>query len=251
MNLKIHGLCPYVVCTTCKMGFQHKEVKAHLSQQHPRLYPLFQQDKFNALMAEKKWDSDDGVLPDPPVMEEEGMYIPGMALYQGYGCPSCEVSGRSTQYLTKHWYKAHPGQRQPREWPQFYIQRWNDLPGPNRQWFRVELPETALSTPQTSADPSTEALNTLWAKLDALQPLPSEDLDSRKVSPWLLKTGWHIHTEGYDAQKLRELVLLPKDAELPALKSAVKEYMQSSLDLIKSTDVLVLQKLNTDDPMKE
>ncbi|KAH7918103.1 hypothetical protein BV22DRAFT_985743, partial [Leucogyrophana mollusca] len=76
--------------------------------------------------------------------------------------------------------------------------------------------------------------------------------DSRMVSPWLLTTKWHKHTEGHDVDGLRKLVAFPKGEE-PAtrgLTKAVESYYQAATGLLEHTDELVLQRLNSPDPAK-
>ncbi|KAI5980650.1 hypothetical protein EDC04DRAFT_2522496, partial [Pisolithus marmoratus] len=77
-------------------------------------------------------------------------------------------------------------------------------------------------------------------------------LDGRMVSPWLLTTRWHEHMAGKDIKKLCSLVALPKnnDGDIPGLRDAVEAYYEEALSLLDRTGELVLQRLNSPDPMK-
>ncbi|KAG2063025.1 hypothetical protein BDR04DRAFT_953732, partial [Suillus decipiens] len=76
--------------------------------------------------------------------------------------------------------------------------------------------------------------------------------DNRMVSPWLLSTKWHEHTAGHDPATLRKLVEIPKadDPIMPDLTYAVEQYFESALVILDTTEELILQRLNSPDPLK-
>ncbi|KAG2126628.1 uncharacterized protein EDB93DRAFT_1096999 [Suillus bovinus] len=88
------------------------------------------------------------------------------------------------------------------------------------------------------------------AEATRVEQVPQE---KRMVSPWLLTTKWHEHVAGYDVAALRMLVALPKadDHTMPNLMQAVEEYFESALVLLDITDELILQRLNSPDPLKD
>ncbi|KAF8811512.1 hypothetical protein BYT27DRAFT_7089397, partial [Phlegmacium glaucopus] len=72
------------------------------------------------------------------------------------------------------------------------------------------------------------------------------------VSPWLLATKWHIHTQPYNAEELCKLVAIPKsEGRLDKLVLAVQNILNHAYSIMTVTSTLVLQKLNTSDPGKE
>ena len=79
--------------------------------------------------------------------------------------------------------------------------------------------------------------------------------DRRLVSPWLLTTSWHTYVESLNLpiDQLCRLVALPQPQEkaVETLSAAVETYFQEAISLIDSTDELVLQRLNSPDPVKK
>jgi hypothetical protein len=74
--------------------------------------------------------------------------------------------------------------------------------------------------------------------------------NSRMISPWLMRVGWHLYVKEHDAQQLCDLVAMPKAPEFPGLQTAIQQYFERATALIEQTDELVLQRLNTADPVK-
>ncbi|KAJ2911712.1 hypothetical protein MD484_g8699, partial [Candolleomyces efflorescens] len=81
---------------------------------------------------------------------------------------------------------------------------------------------------------------------DTLQP----PTDSRLITPWILRTGFHNYTRGRDASKLRSLIDLPQPRETSTshIRKLVGDYLQEATALIPNTDYFVRQKLNTFEP---
>lgn len=82
--------------------------------------------------------------------------------------------------------------------------------------------------------------------------------DGRLVSPWLLTTRWHEYVAAFDtpAKEIRGRVALPQpdkgdEEDFRTLKDMVEAYFQEAVSLIDSMDELVLQRLNSPDPMKQ
>jgi hypothetical protein len=77
--------------------------------------------------------------------------------------------------------------------------------------------------------------------------------NARLVSPWLMRTGWHLHIQGHSVESLHALVTQHEKKNSPAitmLRTAVHQYFEKATDLLDATDELVLQKLNTSDSDK-
>ncbi|KAI6009128.1 hypothetical protein EDC04DRAFT_2964128 [Pisolithus marmoratus] len=95
-------------------------------------------------------------------------------------------------------------------------------------------------------------VDSLLKELEPTLQVIQTPLDGRMVSPWLLTTRWHEHMAGKDIKKLCSLVALPKnnDGDIPGLRDAVEAYYEKALSLLDKTGELVLQRLNSPDPMK-
>jgi hypothetical protein len=73
------------------------------------------------------------------------------------------------------------------------------------------------------------------------------------ISPWLLSTGWHLHAAAYQHSDIQHLTELPKNKEDPLMRivEAVHCLIAHAVALIPLTPELVLQLLNSPDPIKE
>jgi hypothetical protein len=82
---------------------------------------------------------------------------------------------------------------------------------------------------------------------------PEELPNSRMIPPSLLRNGWHEHLHPYREhdEELRQLASVPADDKFPLLHEAVASYFWTATDLIKKTNEVVLQRLNSADPDKK
>ncbi|KAJ7925801.1 hypothetical protein B0H13DRAFT_2314212 [Mycena leptocephala] len=72
------------------------------------------------------------------------------------------------------------------------------------------------------------------------------------ITPWLLRNGWaeHLHPYHEHDEELIQLASLPSEEEIPVLQEAVAAYFWKATRLIKKTNEVVLQRLNSADPDK-
>ena len=87
--------------------------------------------------------------------------------------------------------------------------------------------------------------------MDEAKVQDAGEIDARRVSPWLLTTGWHLHISGYDHKELSALVRMPKLDEFSTLAMTVVGYFRECYSYIDVTDDLELQYLNSPDPTKQ
>jgi hypothetical protein len=112
------------------------------------------------------------------------------------------------------------------------------------------------SVPPSSQPRTPRPAKTLMDLFSEFDPkdYQAEDLpNARMITPWLLRNGWHKHLEpyrDYDAQ-LIQLASVPSDEEFPALHKAVASYFTAATNLIEHTNEVVLQRLNSADPVKK
>jgi hypothetical protein len=73
------------------------------------------------------------------------------------------------------------------------------------------------------------------------------------IAPWLLRNGWpeHLHPYREHDEELRQLASVPAKDKFPFLHEAVASYFWTVTDLIKKTNKMVLQRLNSADPGKK
>jgi hypothetical protein len=97
------------------------------------------------------------------------------------------------------------------------------------------------------------SLRDLVVDFDPKDFRPEELPNPRMITPWLLRNGWHEHLHPYQEhnEELRQLASVPADDEFPFLHVAVASYFWTATKLIKKTNEVVLQRLNSADPDKK
>ena len=178
-------------------------------------------------------------------------YIDGLSLFVDYvKCPECD-NIYSRDSLRMHYSRSHSdmGNCKPNSLPGLFAQQLDQ--GANKKLFHV-IPHSATpndSFPSLSTDDVLQNFRTRRNNL-ILEYYP-KDIDARAVSPWLLFTGWHIHIQPYKANQLCKLVSMPRgEGRLDKLSNAVQSLFKHAYHIITVTNTLVLQKLNTTDPIK-
>ncbi|KAJ7835480.1 hypothetical protein B0H13DRAFT_2424175 [Mycena leptocephala] len=113
-------------------------------------------------------------------------------------------------------------------------------------------PPTQQPPPLTQHSLAAKSLCDLVVDFDPKEYRAEELPNSRMINPWLLRNGWHEHLHPYQEhdEELRQLASVPVDDEFPFLHEAVASYFWTATDLIKGTNEVVLQRLNSADPDK-
>jgi hypothetical protein len=173
-----------------------------------------------------------------------------------FGCPSCPYAASSAAVVKRHLKEVHNDTRS-KACPGFTTQVLNG--GALNAKAHIRVVERPLNPPPSSAiiptQPHTtgQKISDLVTDFDANTYCAEELPNSRMISPWLLRTGWHKHLEPYRAHdpELIELASVPYDGQFPCLYTAVSKYFSDAGKLIDKTNEVVLQKLNSADPDKE
>jgi len=228
-----------IICTSCQSGLEPAAVTSHLLNVHKLKDICLTQDSIDKVCEEFKIPAS---LPSiqGPLPEIEGLVVLTTALQ----CKICRTVRGSLSSIKKHYSQNHPGNAL--ETIDVTAQRLSQQP-PHNAYFPVIPTNKQLLTLPID-------LNLLRTECDmAYVSFISVDVDKRTISPWLLTTGWHTHIAGYDIQKLRKLVEMPQPQEalLSKLEKGTTAVMQRGVELMKDTPLLVLQKLNSPDPIKE
>lgn len=95
-----------------------------------------------------------------------------------------------------------------------------------------------------------DLLTALRSATDLVGKQSDSELNARNISPWLLASQFHIHTQGFDHAELSALVTHKLSQELPTLPQLVKDYCTECVELLPTTWPLVLKKINTPDHAK-
>ena len=231
----LQGLC----CLICQVALPPDHISGHIEYAHPGLQ--LDGDKYSKAILDMKIPM---TLPTSIIGGKHKQAYKGLKVYDGLACENCPFVCGSMEWMQKHCQKEHPFIISSTKWSICKMQQLNK--GLNRQFWQVADDEEPLCDNQ-------EVINRLrkeMAKVTRVEQVPQE---SRMVSPWLMTTKWHEHVAGHDISMLRKLVEIPKadDPDMPHLQEAVEEYFRHAQTLLEVTDELILQRLNSPDPIKE
>jgi hypothetical protein len=145
--------------------------------------------------------------------------------------------------MKRHYRNMYPTEPIPARWPSVDLQQLDR--SSHKSFIRVKPLHVAQQTEDELC------LDQLYGELEELD---REDhnvaINAWQISPWLLSMHWHEHIEGHDVSELRSLVAVPKKEEFPMLHEAIKNIFTAGTVLIDRCPELVLQCLNTPDPVK-
>jgi hypothetical protein len=230
------------ICTDCQVGLASNALHGHITDTDKR--SLDSKTLVDIQDIGKRFK-----VQDQFIVREASRHpmdiIEGIAVATNAGCPDCLFTA-NIHNVKKHMLKNHP-QSTKRPIAKVHYQVIN--PGYSKTNIRVYPPRRTVN-PLSLED-------SIIRKFVDFDPDPlglsTPPADSRLISSWILRTGFHELTKGLDIAKCRDLVSLPQLGEphLAALKEVIKTYWEQATDLIERTEHIVLQKLNTGDPAKE
>jgi Orsellinic acid/F9775 biosynthesis cluster protein D len=239
-SLAINTTVCLFICLACGIGHTSTGVFEHLKRKHAHV-GIAHEDKGHIHNLIEQAD----ISPTYPCIASSQTPckpISGITIQNCAGCPYCPYTA-SKDAVRKHLKKEHSEQTGTPE-NNIFAQVIN--PGVTKILFRVMPPvSTATVTAgHSSIRQDLEEFN--WKSFAR----PVNTTNPRLISPWLMRTRWHLHVQGYDIDKLCALVAVPVDDEFPGLQKHLLQYLESATDLLDYTDELVLQKINTADPEK-
>lgn len=242
-GLAINPVYKLYICTSCPTALTKSSCRRHLKDQHSISMTQAIEDGIDEISEMHDIGTD---YPVVDLSEGPIACIAGLSIDIKSGCPLCMYTA-GLKRVQKHIRENHPDSGCV-ALTDVSSQVLNAGAAPTN--IRI-IPPTPLT--EGIEDVKTIAMDYESFNLEAFAPvMPS---DNRMIAPWLLRTGFHHYTEGYDTQKLIQLCSLPSTLEckgyLGDVQKLVLEYMNFGTDLIKETDPLVLQMLNTAEPEKE
>lgn len=178
-----------------------------------------------------------------PTVEGTVPAFAGIKVQKSTGCPFCPYAA-SHKVVQKHLRQKHPSMTGVEPLMDVNVQVLNS--GSSKSYFRVDV--SAEQPCDTTSNLAQELVDFNW-KTKGGQNIA--ELNARMISPWLMRTGWHLYTNGQDPKQLKQFVSMPQEGEYDGLQASILEYFDCTTNLIDSTDELVLQRLNTSDPIKE
>ena len=215
-----------------------ESVLKHLKREHAGLYlsPGDLKTNLEAIAAVA------GIATEFPTVEGTVQAFAGLKVQKSTGCPVCPYAA-SHKVVQKHLRQKHPliaGEPV----MDIHVQVLNS--GSNKSYFRVVIPVEQGCTIQSKL--VQELVEFDWKATGGQN---SADLNARMISPWLMRTGWHLYADGKDPKQLKAYVSMPQQGEFDGLHTNILEYCDYATNLMDSTDELVLQRINTSDPTKE
>jgi Orsellinic acid/F9775 biosynthesis cluster protein D len=228
-------------CEFHQVAMEASNAVSHIREQHEDKKTKVDVDRVTKDLASL------GGVDALPVIEATGTPrrpFAGLRIQTGFRCTLCPKVLGTLQSIRYHHKTDHtPGEPYPSDWPACHIQQLNVFS--HRTYFEVSRPR------QTDPTPFDTILSSLEVDMGRALASDVSRPNARAVSPWLLRTQWHVHVEGHDTQELRRLVANPKDVEFPGLRRLLLAYLRAATSKIEGTDELVLQRLNSPLPDTE
>ena len=236
-----------VACMECQQAYDGKDAASHVKHRHlgplTRSYVDKIEEAFKASGATN--------LPQPPITTAGVPQRRELLAHSGLCCSTCGhcLSGKSAEKRMRvHVSQMHPNQPG-RGYSQCLVQRFNDIGGPQKTYFRV-VPFSDKDESDFEDARGKALVEHFQLALRRTLPAPSVPTDSRMVTPWLLSTRWHEKTSGLDPAVVSDWVKVPSDEPFAKLRDGYTDYLKAAIDFISCTEDLVLQRLHTDDPDK-
>ena len=246
LGILIQPVLKLFICQQCQIALTGNNIGHHLHTFHNTTQDI----QVNTINIQNIVD-EYNLLQEMPIITGPVPQIHGLKLLNNYvKCPQCN-NICSRESLRIHYNRQHSDIKNCKinSLPGIFAQQLNH--GANKKLFQViPYPISNISCPTSSPK---DIIKNLRSERDNLiQQYYPKDIDARAVSPWLLATGWHIHIQPYDAIELYKLVAMPKnEGRLGKLSYAVQSLLTHAYDLMVVTNTLILQKLNTADPIKD
>ncbi|KAI5990273.1 hypothetical protein EDC04DRAFT_2614205 [Pisolithus marmoratus] len=213
LNLVVNAELSFLTCQLCKEGVAPTAGQAHL------------------------------VAASLPNLTGPRSIVHGLMVFNTITCKFCTVIYAKQKNMREHHMMKHPGMPIPQHWQSCKAQHMK----PEGAGTVCQL--WGVTTQARAGEDSRER-----ALADKLLGELEEQL---KMVPWLLTTCWHEWawwlrkpTEELHAMVALPRPSLPEEEHYKTLVESIKLYFEEAVMMIDSTDKLVLQWLNSPDPVK-
>lgn len=228
-----------LICESCGWAISRKNAQGHLDYTHKNSRITIDDGLFDRALHDMEVEDELPHPPDHDVIPE----LEGLTVYPGVRCIACPKALGSSESMRQHHLDCHPDIPTPNSWATCSMQQFH--PRLAQTMFQV-IPRFGRG--RTLVDKTIEDIRKEMAEVLEVREYAR---NPTAISPWLLKTKWHEHIRPYRTDELLALAAMPKETEFPGLISLVHSYFERATDLIDHTDELVLQHLNSPDPLKE
>ncbi|KAL1671551.1 hypothetical protein EV122DRAFT_226375, partial [Schizophyllum commune] len=225
------------ICVTCDAIVS--VLSKHLASSKKHSVSRSTPDRVQVEACQAKMD-ELGISPDGPSdrpSQNCRPLIAGLSFSRVYYCTACTFVRTERHHVTRHVNTKPCCSRAAVAPDTILAQRYckNDV------YLRV-------APPPSTTNAIFDAFRRFQQARAANKPVAPDD--ARLVSPLLIRTLWHTHTELIDVEVLLAAAGYPKDAEFPGLFDLVHEYFAYCASLLRDTDHLVRQHINTSEPPK-
>ncbi|KAI6017532.1 hypothetical protein EDC04DRAFT_2608014 [Pisolithus marmoratus] len=247
LNMMVNVELRFLICQLCEEGIAPTAGRAHLVNKHAELLPMFDQDRFDSITMQLQ------VATSLPNIVGPRSRVHGLAVFDAMACDSCTMVYTKQKKMRAHHGSKHGDLPIPQHWRPCKAQRMKpEGAGTVRQLWEVATQARA------GEDSRERALaDKLLGELEEQLKTVRVPKDNRLVSPWLLTTRWHEWARWLrkPTEELRAMVALPRpslpeEEHYKTLVETIELYFEEAVTMIDSTDELVLQWLNSPDPVK-
>jgi len=246
LDLVVNSELHMLICNICQTAILPVEINAHIMTKH--------QDRQQALLAVDKHRLEQaivetGVINTLPVLQGPRAAVEGLSIHDAIACDYCHIVFTSQKKMQIHHAKFHSSIPTPHAWRTCKAQHLkNGGPGTLRSYWEV-----MMNRDEQENDPIQVLIRSVIEEIEPTLQVLQLPQDDREISPWLLTTRWHEHIAGLQPSHLCNFISLPKDNEedMPKLRENVKAYFEEALELLSTTDELILKRLNSPDPLKQ
>ncbi|KAI6043207.1 hypothetical protein EDC04DRAFT_2600384 [Pisolithus marmoratus] len=243
----IHHPYHFLICQLCEEGIAPTAGQAHLVNKHAELLPMFDQDRFDSIMTQLQ------VATSLPDITGPRSRVHGLAVFDAIACNSCTMVYTKQKKMRAHHRWKHGDLPIPQHWRSCKAQHMK----PEGAGLVCQLWEVTTQA-SVGEDSRERALaDKLLGELEEQLKTVRVPTDNQLVSPWLLTTHWHEWawwlrkpTEELCAMVALPRPSLPEEEHYKTLVETIKLYFEEAVTMIDSTDELVLQWLNSPNPVK-
>lgn len=239
LGLSIQSRLRILICNTCQSALLPTSVARHFSEKHKGT--AVQVDQKQIIAIATQWN----LCKEMPIVKGPVIQIGGLPLIDGcVKCPICSgVFSRTT--MPSHHSSQHPDTPTPSFATLLPIHAQQLNKGQHKTLFEVIVIPT-FHEPAVS-NIILEHLRT--SRDNIMTQYSPSTLDARALSPWMQYTGWQSHVQPFQSPELIALVGMPRKDEtaLGKLAAAVTAIYDAGYKQIDQTNIIVLQKLKSDD----
>ncbi|KAI6043201.1 hypothetical protein EDC04DRAFT_2891230 [Pisolithus marmoratus] len=223
LNLVVNAELSFLMCQPCKEGVAPTAGRAHLVNKHAELLPTFDQECFDSILVQLQ------VAASLPNLTGPRSIVHGLMVFNAIACQFCTVIYTKQKNMREHHMKKHPDMPIPQHW---------------RSCKAQHIKPEGAGTVHQLWEVTTQARAGEDSRERALADKLLGELEEQ-LKMWLRKPTEELH-----AMVALPRPSLPEEEHYKTLVETIKLYFEQAVTMINSTNELVLQRLNSPDPVK-